>query len=245
MSKISEISLDELKVMVAESSSFKELQIKIGYSPNSGKIRPIIEAYCNEHNISLDHITSVSTNKTVRTPENTFVEDSTASQATVRRLYKKGAYTPYECAICGQQPFWNGKELTLTLDHINGINTDDRLENLRWVCPNCDRQLDTFSGKNVAKGQYEPRINAAQKYYCESCGKEISRGSTLCMDCYAVHQRKVKERPDAISLKEILISNNGNFTAVGKLFNVTDNTIRKWCKKYNMPTHSVDYKQGI
>ena len=63
-------------------------------------------------------------------------------------MYIKGNYTPYKCSICGLEPFWNGKELTLTLDHINGINNDDRLENLRWVCPNCDRQLSTFSGKN-------------------------------------------------------------------------------------------------
>ena len=52
------------------------------------------------------------------------------------------------CSICGQKPFWNGKPLTLTLDHIDGDNTNDVLTNLRWVCPNCDRQLDTFGSKN-------------------------------------------------------------------------------------------------
>jgi len=66
----------------------------------------------------------------------------------LRNWYKKGNYTKYECSICGQEPFWNGKELTLILDHINGVHTDDRLENLRWVCPNCNYQLDTTNGKN-------------------------------------------------------------------------------------------------
>ena len=36
----------------------------------------------------------------------------------------------------------------MILDHINGDNKDDRLENLRWVCPNCNYQLDTTNGKN-------------------------------------------------------------------------------------------------
>lgn len=38
--------------------------------------------------------------------------------------------------------------MVLTLDHINGHNHDNRLENLRWVCPNCDRQLETYAGRN-------------------------------------------------------------------------------------------------
>ena len=60
-----------------------------------------------------------------------------------------GGNALYKCSICGQEPFWNGKPLTLTLDHINGKNHDNELSNLRWVCPNCDRQLDTFGYKNV------------------------------------------------------------------------------------------------
>ena len=45
----------------------------------------------------------------------------------------------------------SGKVLTLILDHKNGHNHDDRLENLRWVCPNCNQQLDTTNGRNVKK----------------------------------------------------------------------------------------------
>ena len=99
------------------------------------------------------------------------VKNSTASQTTLRRWYEKGNYTEYKCSICGQEPFWNGKELTLTLDHINGDNRDDRLENLRWVCPNCDRQLDTFCSKNT---NYDIRKNKKIITYCKNCGIEIS-----------------------------------------------------------------------
>ena len=55
---------------------------------------------------------------------------------------------PYKCAICGLENQWNGKELILQLDHINGKHNDNRKENLRFLCPNCHSQTETFSGKN-------------------------------------------------------------------------------------------------
>ncbi len=52
------------------------------------------------------------------------------------------------CYICGLGPVWRDRELVLRLDHINGRREDNRLENLRMVCPNCDSQLPTFAGRN-------------------------------------------------------------------------------------------------
>lgn len=238
MSYISECDLDLLKKYVKESNSIKELQIKLGYSPNSG-VSKTIKDYCQKNNISLEHFTSLSKTVVKRTEDNIFIENSTASQTTLRKYYKKGCYTDYKCSICNQEAFWNGKELTLTLDHINGINTDDRLENLRWVCPNCDRQLETFCSKNNRK----ERINKAQKTFCIDCGKEISKNSQRCMDCEKLRIRKIKNRPSAEKLRNLLYQYQGNFTKVGQIFNVTDNSIRKWCKNYNIPYHSKDYKK--
>jgi hypothetical protein len=52
-----------------------------------------------------------------------------------------------KCKICGIDQ-WMGKEITLQLDHINGINNDHRLENLQLLCPNCHSQTETYCGKN-------------------------------------------------------------------------------------------------
>lgn len=54
---------------------------------------------------------------------------------------------PYLCE-CGQGPEWNSKVLTLQLDHINGNPADNRLENLRFLCPNCHTQTETFGSRN-------------------------------------------------------------------------------------------------
>jgi hypothetical protein len=57
------------------------------------------------------------------------------------------------CKICGNKATWNGKELFLVLDHINGNPTYHNKSNLRLICPNCDSQLDTYKGKNHGKGR--------------------------------------------------------------------------------------------
>ena len=52
------------------------------------------------------------------------------------------------CAICGCEQIHNGKPLVFVLDHIDGDASNNRRENLRCICPNCDSQLDTYKSKN-------------------------------------------------------------------------------------------------
>lgn len=52
-----------------------------------------------------------------------------------------------KCAICGLGPEWNGFRLVLQLDHIDGDSDNNKLDNLRLLCPNCHTQTDTFSSK--------------------------------------------------------------------------------------------------
>ena len=173
----------------------------------------------------------------LRTEENIFIENSTASQKTLRDWYFKGKYTPYVCSICGQEPVWQGKELTLILDHINGINKDDRLENLRWVCPNCNQQLDTTGSKNPN------RKIIAKKYYCQDCGVEINKGAIRCITCYNKYRTVPLENMPVTreELKELIRIKP--FTQIGKQFQVSDNAIRKWCDKFSLPRKSSEIKK--
>ena len=53
-----------------------------------------------------------------------------------------------KCAICGMEPKWNNKTLVFILDHIDGHASNNKRDNLRMICPNCDSQLDTYKSKN-------------------------------------------------------------------------------------------------
>ena len=138
-----------------------ELARKLNYK-SRGTNLGTIKKYLDNNKIDYSHFTGRARGYVAsRTPENTFLENSTAARKVVRKLYYEKEYTEYKCSLCGQEPFWNGKPLSLTLDHINGKNTDHRLENLRWVCPNCDRQLETFGSKNIGInniGNENPRL---------------------------------------------------------------------------------------
>lgn len=82
-------------------------------------------------------------------PENElFCLNSKHSHATIRRYIIGNNKVEYKCVYCGNKGVWMNKPLILTLDHANGNRMDNRLENLRFVCPNCDRQQDTYGSKN-------------------------------------------------------------------------------------------------
>ena len=225
-------SQEELELIISQSTSYKDFARKIGYSANcSGTTLKTIKKKCLEHSLDTSHFTSIqNSDKVERSVDNVFIENSTACQRTLRDWYKKGEYSAYECAICHQEPVWQNQPLTLILDHINGINTDDRLENLRWVCPNCNSQLLTTGSRNPQKQ------NNKKKYYCIDCGKEVFKNTKRCKSCDAKH-RTIPLENMLVTREELKkLIRTKPFTQIGELFGVTDNAIRKWCIKFHLPT---------
>lgn len=228
-------SHEEIEQIVELSTSYRDFARKIGYSNTcSGDTIKMLRQKLNGYDTA--HF-GQSVQSIERNEENIFIENSTASQKVLRSWYKKGSYSEYKCAICGQEPFWNDMAMTLILDHINGINNDDRIENLRWVCPNCNSQLETTGSKNPNRKIF------AKKFYCTECGKEISKGSTKCMTC--------ESKSRTIPLEQMLVSReelkhlirNKSFSQIGRDFNVSDNAVRKWCDKFNLPRKKTEISQ--
>lgn len=229
---IDKYSEEELRTIVAQSNSLKEVITALGYCTRSGSNNKTVKSRLEKYQIDTSHFSTVPGIK--RNPENVFIENSTATQKVLREWYKKGEYTEYICSICGQQPEWQGKPLTLILDHINGKNTDDRLENLRWVCPNCNQQLDTTNGKNIKHLEKQSISKVEEKHYCEECGVEVkSKNATKCPKCAAKANRMVKDRPSREELKQLI--RTLPFTTIASNFGITDNAVRKWCTSENLP----------
>src|SRR3954453_7122501 len=87
--------------------------------------------------------------------EDILVRGSTYNRYDLKRRLYAGGLKERACEVCGQGEIWRGRQMSLILDHINGEATDNRLENLRIVCPNCAATLDTHCGKAVNRVRKE------------------------------------------------------------------------------------------
>lgn len=233
-SKIKSFTPEQVQEIVKNSTTKKEVAEKLGYSANGGSTHKTLTKYFTEHNIDISNLKNNV--HPVYTVETVFCENGTISQHSLVNWYKKGNYSPYKCSICGQQPQWNNKPLIMILDHINGNHRDDRLENLRWVCPNCNYQLETTGYKKF-------RIKKEQeKNYCIDCGKEISKESIRCNKCSGLAKRiPITDIPITREQLKNLIRTTP-FTKIGQKYNISDNAIRKWCDKFNLPRTKKEIK---
>lgn len=83
------------------------------------------------------------------------VESNTASSKTMKRyLLHTGKYVCSECGIDS----YNNKPITLELEHKNGNSSDNSLDNVCLLCPNCHSQTDTYKAKNKGNGRHNRKL---------------------------------------------------------------------------------------
>jgi len=128
-----------------------------------------------------------------------------ASGTMLREKIFKYNLIPYVCYICNNTGIHLDKPLTLQLDHIDGNSSNNLLENLRFLCPNCHSQTPTYGSKNIKKSK-----NKKQRIY--------------------------KSKIDWPSVEELTnLVNSHPLTELSKILHVSDNGIRKFCNKHNIP----------
>jgi len=177
---------------------------------------------------------------------------------TVTFTFTKGKFTPGKviykqlkranvqmvCSECGIGETYNGKFLRLQVHHIDGDNKNNEISNLTLLCPNCHSQTDSYCGKNKKR----------PTKFCE-CGSKIQQTSTKCRPCNdklrrelsnenlkkqkQITPRKLKFEVDKEEL-EILVKTTP-MTKIGEMFGVSDNAIKKRCKKLGI---HIDNRRG-
>jgi 5-methylcytosine-specific restriction endonuclease McrA len=144
---------DELREAVSSSTSIHEALFKMKKN-TSGAGYNSFRRNVKKHRVDTSHFLSVSkqnsiTNRHKLPNAEIFVKNSKAYQSSVKNRVIKDALIEYRCFNCGNCGSWDGSDLILVLDHKNGDRRDNRLENLRFACPNCNSQLPTHCRKKA------------------------------------------------------------------------------------------------
>lgn len=145
---------DELAVAVAMSNSFRSVIIKLGLVPAGGNYQQV-QRRVHELKVNTGHFTGKGWNTnlafrpvaTIPLSEILVLGSYAQSNKLKKRLFRVGALKPV-CTLCGWAEISPDGRIPLELDHFNGNNQDNRLENLRILCPNCHSLQLTHRGLN-------------------------------------------------------------------------------------------------
>lgn len=136
-----------LKELSLNSNNLADILLKLNLTQTSGNYRTL-KKYLKLFNIEFQNKSSKTRLHRRYTFEECFKVNSTIARQHVKKRILKDNLIPYKCIECNINNEWNNKELVLQLEHINGINNDNRIENLCFLCPNCHSQTSTYSARN-------------------------------------------------------------------------------------------------
>jgi 5-methylcytosine-specific restriction endonuclease McrA len=149
-----QVSDEQFKEIVQANTGCAAVMRQLGFKCINGNSRVAVKRRIVELAIDTSHWCGNTENAHIANTtshEEYFAKNKPHSGGHLRERLLKHNLLPYKCAICGNKGEWLGKELRLQVDHINGDHNDNQLHNLRFLCPNCHAQTDTFAGKNMNK----------------------------------------------------------------------------------------------
>jgi hypothetical protein len=238
---------ENLVFLVKNSKSQKEVLRKIGIREAGGNFG-VLKKYINLYDLDTSHFTknwekmiNIQAGKKIPIKEILVENSSYRRSALKERLYSEGL-KERKCEKCGQDEYWHGEKISLILDHINGIYNDNRLINLRILCPNCNATLPTHCGKNLyRKKQDTPDYNDLQKEM-----KDVPE--SIIIEKYKNPYTTKKRIKDLKKLK-LLKESDINFQYFGwvkdaaKILKVKDQVVNRWLKRVDPEFYSTCFRR--
>lgn len=156
-------------------------------------------------------------------------------------LYKNNVMHVFAVHRLVAEAFIQHDDSKNVVHHKDHNRTNNCVGNLEWVT---QQQNIVESVTRRTYRDYKDSHNLLGTHKCLDCGRLVRYKSVRCKPCATKYiQRNYKSHKlTSDEVKNALVTNHGNFTQAAKAFGMTDNALRKWCKKYGLPTHSKDWR---
>lgn len=207
---------EDLEIAIKNSNTYIDVFRFLKLCPSNYKF---LKQKIKQYDLDISHFNQANSRKgkVKRTLNELLVKDSniTVNYSDLKqKLYNSNLKQPI-CELCEQDEYWHNKKMSLILDHINGDRYDNRLENLRIVCPNCNATLDTHCGKNKKGGEERNKRDKVKKKINEVRKTE-----------------KLEERKNLVINSNIDFNKKGWRLELSNILNFTPQASGNFVKKY-------------